>query len=145
MEKKYRLLDNDTIRVWGETLYRIEALKDFAAVKKGEKGGFIEKEDNLSHEGNCWVSDDARVSGNARVYDDAWVCDKSWVSGNAQVYGNALMRNESWAYGSARVYGNAFMRNKSWVYGNAQVCGNALVCGYARVSVGRHTSGVINK
>ena len=39
MEKKYRLLEDDTIRVWGETLYRIEALKDFAAVKKGEKGG----------------------------------------------------------------------------------------------------------
>lgn len=33
MEKKYRLLENDTIRVDGSTLYRIEALRDFADIK----------------------------------------------------------------------------------------------------------------
>lgn len=44
MEKKYRLLENDTITVGGRTLYRIEALRDFADVKKGDKGGYIEKE-----------------------------------------------------------------------------------------------------
>ena len=48
MEKKYRLLKNDTITVDGKTLYRIEALRDFADVKKGDKGGYIESEDNLS-------------------------------------------------------------------------------------------------
>ena len=32
------------------TLYQIEALKDFGNVKKGDKGGFIEKESNLSQE-----------------------------------------------------------------------------------------------
>lgn len=38
MEKKYRLLENDTITVSGRTLYRIEALKDFADVHPtGEK------------------------------------------------------------------------------------------------------------
>ena len=41
MEKKYRLLENDTITVGSGTLYRIEALKDFANVKKGDKGGYI--------------------------------------------------------------------------------------------------------
>ncbi|EJF74094.1 hypothetical protein ME7_01609 [Bartonella birtlesii LL-WM9] len=34
-------------------LYRICALKDFDDVKAGHLGGFIEKESNLSHEGNC--------------------------------------------------------------------------------------------
>ncbi len=36
MEKKYRLLENDTKKVDGRTLYRIEALRDFANVKKGD-------------------------------------------------------------------------------------------------------------
>ena len=36
-------------------LFRIKALKDFGNVKKGDLGGFIEKTDNLSQEGNCWV------------------------------------------------------------------------------------------
>ena len=39
MEKKYRLLENDTKVVGGKTLYRIEALRDFADVQKGDKGG----------------------------------------------------------------------------------------------------------
>lgn len=53
MEKKYRLLENDTKSVGGRTLYRIEALRDFANVKKGDKGGYIESEVNLSHKDDC--------------------------------------------------------------------------------------------
>lgn len=67
MEKKYRLLEDDTITVGGRALYRIEALRDFADVKKGDKGGYIESEINLSHEGNCCVSGDACVYGDAKI------------------------------------------------------------------------------
>ncbi|MBB4077294.1 hypothetical protein GGR08_001625, partial [Bartonella fuyuanensis] len=31
-----------------------QALKDFDDIKAGDLGGFIEKEVNLSHDGNCW-------------------------------------------------------------------------------------------
>ena len=62
-EIKYELTEETT-----NGLHRIRALKDFANVKAGELGGWIESERNLSHEGNCWVSEDARVSGNAWVY-----------------------------------------------------------------------------
>lgn len=91
MEKKYRLLEDDTITVGGRTLYRIEALKDFASVKKGDKGGYVESEDNLSHVGNCWVFGKARVSDNARVCEDALVSDDARVSGTARVLGNACV------------------------------------------------------
>lgn len=87
MEKKYKLLVDDTVRVDGRTLYRIEALRDFADVRKGDKGGYVESEDNLSHVGNCWVF------GNA------------WVAGDAYVYGNARV------YGYAEVYGDAEVRS----------------------------------
>ena len=73
-QKKYKLLKNDTKKTPdGKTLLRIQALIDFSIFKKGEKGGYIEKEDNLSQEGDAWVSGDARVYGNARVFGDAWV------------------------------------------------------------------------
>ena len=52
MENKYKLTE-ESINYCGKTLYRIEALKDFANVKKGDKGGYVEKEDNLSQEGDC--------------------------------------------------------------------------------------------
>ena len=51
MEKKYKLTD-ETINLCGKKLCRIKALKDFEDVKKGDKGGFIEDEHNLSHDGN---------------------------------------------------------------------------------------------
>ena len=50
-------------------LHRVIALRDFSDVKKGEQGGFIEKEANLSHEGNAWVYGDALVYGNDEMTD----------------------------------------------------------------------------
>ena len=106
MEKKYKLTD-ETIEVEGKTLYRIEALKDFCEIKKGDKGGFIESEDNLSHEGNAWVYDNACVYGTACVYDDARVC------GNSRVYGTTRVTDDACVCGNARVYDN------DWVYDHA--------------------------
>ena len=75
--KKYELLKDDAVTFFGRTLYRIEAKIDFGDVEKGELGGYIEKEENLSHFGNAWVSDNAMVSDNAIV------------SGIVRVSGNA--------------------------------------------------------
>ena len=85
---KYKLTKN-TKEVNGITLFQIQALKDFGDVKKGDLGGWIEKENNLSQEGNCWVSGDAKVYGNAKVSDNAI------VSGNAKVYGDAKVFGEA--------------------------------------------------
>lgn len=46
---------------------RVVALIDFSNIKTGDIGGFVESEENLSHDGLCWVSGNARVSGNAQV------------------------------------------------------------------------------
>ena len=85
--KKYKLTDETKI-VNGTTLRRIEALRDFGDVKSGDIGGWIESEDNLSHDGNCWVYNDAQVSGDACVYGNAEVSSYARVSDKAQVFGN---------------------------------------------------------
>lgn len=38
IESKYRLLKDDTLCISDKILYRIEALRDFSDVKKGDKG-----------------------------------------------------------------------------------------------------------
>lgn len=43
-----------------EKVFRIQALVHFADVEAGEKGGYIQKEENLSQDGNAWVSGNAR-------------------------------------------------------------------------------------
>ena len=74
MTKKYKLTDNTKI-VCGVTLHQIQALRDIPThgVKTGDMGGWIEKEDNLEHDGNAWVYGNASVYGNARVGGDAMV------------------------------------------------------------------------
>lgn len=68
MEKKFELTEKYVVNEFGTKLYQIKCTKTFEYAKEGELGGYIEKEENLSQEGNAWVSDTARVSGNA------WVC-----------------------------------------------------------------------
>ena len=93
--KKFELTSEFITNIFGTKLFRIKALIEFGNVKAGELGGFVEKEENLNHEGNAWVY------GNARVCGNAWVCDDARVYGNAWVYGNARVCDD------ARVYGNA--------------------------------------
>ena len=50
------------------TLHRIRAVAEFGLVKVGDLGGWIEKEENLSHEGKAWVWGNAEVWGNAKVF-----------------------------------------------------------------------------
>ena len=88
MNKKFELLPDDTIEVFGRKHFRIKAKINFGTVGTGELGGYIEKEENLSENGNAWVYDDARVYGNARVYG------KAWVYGNATVSGDALVTSQ---------------------------------------------------
>ncbi|HFZ9544317.1 TPA: hypothetical protein ACGMAH_001513 [Streptococcus agalactiae] len=119
--KKYELLKDDTIEVAGKTLFRIKALISFKDIRKGEIGGYVEAERNLSQSGNAWVT------GNA------WVCDDAWVSGNARVTGNARVSDNAWVSGNACVTGNAWVCDDAWVSGNAWVTGNAWVSGNAWV------------
>lgn len=71
------------------TLKRIRATMEFGIVKIGDLGGWIEKEENLSHEGDAWVYDDAEVCGDAKVCGNAEVYGNAEVCGDAKVYGNA--------------------------------------------------------
>lgn len=81
--KKFELTAEFVTNVFGEKLFRIKALVAFGDVSAGELGGFVEKEENLSNNGNAWVYGDAQVSGNARVFDDA---DYAVVTGFGQFF-----------------------------------------------------------
>lgn len=122
--KKYEFT-GETKELLGITLRRIRAIKSFVDVKAGDIGGWIEKDSNISHDGNAWVSGDAWVYGNAVVSGNAW------VSGDARVYGNA------WVYSDAVVSGDARVSGDAWVSGDAVVSGDAMVYGNAWVSGGK--------
>nr|DAN72953.1 MAG TPA: putative transferase, nesg, ydcK, Structural Genomics.38A [Caudoviricetes sp.] len=64
-------------------LHRIRALIDIPEhdVKAGDLGGWLETEENLSHNGAAWVT------GSACVTDSALVTDAACLTGAARVTG----------------------------------------------------------
>ena len=137
--KKFELT-TDTKMFFGRKLFRIKALISFGDVTAGDLGGYVEKEENLSHDGNAWVfgnakvSDNAKVSGEAKVSGNAEVSGNAWVSGNAKVSGNAEVSGEARVSGEAWVSGEARVSGEAKIFGNARVSGEAKVSGNARVS-----------
>ena len=137
--KKYEFTGET--KEFGEyTLRRIRALVDIKhIVKKGELGGWIEDEENLSHEGNCWVNDGCYVCGGARVYDNAHIAGGAKVLYGSEVYGDAYIcicsevAYDSKVYGSAVVSGGSLVINNAEVYGNATIVGGGVVSDGAKV------------
>ena len=134
MNDKYILTDECITLPNGATIFRIKAIKSFSYVKEGDLGGFIEKEKNLSVEGNCWIYDNAYVSGNARVYDNARIYDNARVGGTACIYDDARVYCNAHVYGNAGISDNVSISNNARIYENASISGNAKIYGYANVS-----------
>lgn len=139
------------------TLYQIRALRDFTCpfklnpdgeildqtlVKKGDLGGYVQKEENLSHEGGCWifeeaeVRDNARVEGNARlvgrslVKDNAIVKGYSCLSASAYVWGNAVLDGGTQMKGLVSIGGNSRTNGYVSINGNSQVRGDSVLDGH---------------
>lgn len=165
MKKKYEMLPMDDSNI----CYRIKALRNFSDVNVGDLGGIIHKESNLSHDGDCWIYDNAYVGGDAQVLDDAKVYDTAIISGSAMVMEKARVSFRSNISGSAGIYGkahiiggclfdncrvgefatvrsgticgNAEIKGKACIYGNAIIRDNATIAGLAHVSGSAVVSG----
>ena len=117
--KKYELLKNDTKMINGHEVYRIRALIDFNDVKAGDLGGYVEKYENLSHEGSAWIYDDAVAYEDAQIFDDA------------------VLKNEAIARGETLIFGRATVKTCAVITEQARVTGDTVVAG--NVVVGART------
>lgn len=153
---KYKLSE-EILEINGHILHRIIALRSFGNVNKGELGGWIEKESNLSHEGDCWIYNDAAVYGNAKiqnnvtvydnvmVYDNAIICDNASIYGNVNIFDNAMIFGNTKIYdfveicGVVSIYGNTIIRDNAIIYVNVTIDGcveisnDVVICGNAKI------------
>lgn len=139
MPKKYEILREDSIQVdASHTLYRIRALIDIPMrhIIAGELGGYIEHEDNLSHDGQAWVGGDALVYEDARVTEDALAHGRCWVYGCAALRGRAIVGGDSHVCDQAVVAGQASISGRCVIHGDAVVGGDALVSGESSLPAG---------
>lgn len=157
---KYKLLEAETVFVSRsgsvprmETMYRIQAVQGIPryGVKSGQKGGYVSSSGVLSHQGDCWIADNAKVYGNIKVLDNAFVGEEARivtsdprlqviVSGNASVKGNAFISQASLPSGvktslitgDANISGYVNLSSPCVVEGRVQISGN--------VRFGKHCS-----
>lgn len=132
---KYVILkDAKRVLESGNFGYRIRAVRDIPrhGVKAGDLGGFVEHEDNLSQRGDCWIADDAEVSDEARVFQDAIVMGASCVNGiDTMVCGEARVEGRSIVVGGTVVCDHASVVDAfvsgSFLSGTATACTAAVV------------------
>lgn len=130
---KFRL--SDTVRAFsyqedGEkksvALRQIIAARDFADVTAGTAGGWIDDENALSQQGDCWIYDEnsvvfagAHVTGNARITQ---ACT---LSHGVRVEGNAWIDNATLSH-QARISDNVTVQS-SRVRGECHLFGDARI------------------
>ena len=85
MEQKKYEFTGETMDFFGRTLHRIRSLRAFSDINVGDIGGWIEKEENLSHNNN------------------AQVCGKVWVGGRTRLCGDARIFNNHHYWTSPRI------------------------------------------
>lgn len=128
---KYEILADDkhSVTIGDTTYYRIRALRrierpfGLPPVEPGDLGGYVALTtgtSSLSNEGNCWIADEAFVSG--------------YVSGDSQVTGHAHVGYPS------KVSGQSLISDYAQVIDGAEVS-DSMVTDYAQV-VGRNLEGL---
>jgi len=116
---KYRI--TDIVHPCTPQLKRIQALCDINPnVRKGDMGGFVEKEWNLSQSGACWIYDDAVCCDNARIQMNAQLFQFAQAKGEAIVTGEAGMEGHSLAEGEVYI-------KDADIRGHARICGEAVI------------------
>lgn len=127
MVKKYKILRNDSIDIYGKKLYRIQAIRNFGDIKKGDIGGYIQSQKNLAHDGDCWVYDDAVVFENAKISQDAKIYNNARIYGFAEIYGHAEIYDYVEVFDYAAIYNHTKIHNRAIVYNNARIFENAEI------------------
>ena len=149
---KYSILLNEKkVCPSKKSAFRIVAERDIfdetgkKLVSKGEKGGFVESEENLSQDGSCWIFGDAMVYNDAKVLDDALVFDNALIGLHSKITGSAKVYNNANIAGTVRIEGHAVVCDNATIEGsvtvkdyavireNVVVSGNAIIKNYAMV------------
>ena len=123
----------------GRKVHRIQALRSFGNVEEGTIGGFVEEDDNLSHDGLCWIADDAMALGRSQVSGDAQLRDRARLGEWAMITDQCVVQDDARLRDFSFGYGNAVIGAQSVLADVVTVCGNAVVLCRPRFSVSGKT------
>lgn len=157
---KYRLIKNVKETPWGketiDSLYRLVALRDIPlyGVQEGDLGGLVSAESVLSQYDDCWISHNAKVTGNVFIVDNAYIGESARITGKSEKY-SIMITGTATIKGNARIstsedneaFQNVFITDKVRIYGSPliQDCGrisnNVTIQGSVVISGSKEISG----
>lgn len=148
--KKYEIVKDNFKEVNGVKVYRIRALKDFQndllrnkKIKKGDLGGYIESEKNLSQEGNCWIADNAIVCDNATIKDNSVILDNATVSKYAAISENTTIFEYAKIWGSAKIHGQILIGGHAKIYDHANLHGKLCIGDHVNIFGDANVHGLV--
>jgi len=147
VNRKYEIVQDDSFYSYNRcyTYYRIRALRDFGWIKKGQLGGYIGPGATLSHEGNCWLADEAMIANGTSVEGNAW------VGGYADIRTGCTIKDNAFVSGFANIIGaTTVISDSAVVTGYTQVDksyvgGHAHIEGISRLTDARIDSGFFDR
>lgn len=112
------------------TVYRIQAIKDFGDVKKGELGGFVSDEYCISPYGNSWVYGDAilvssYIADNVKVRNNSMVVS-SFLTDNVVIEEGSKIFNKSVITDDTKIGGNITVKH-SVISGSSRISGESTI------------------
>lgn len=114
--KKYELTD-ETKNIDSNIVYRIRSLINFKShninVHKGDFGGFVSKEENLSHDGSCWIFDNAVAFDNSKVFENAILEDDTVINGSTVIGGDAIIQGDTTIISNSEIGGESIIIKSS--------------------------------
>jgi len=132
---KYELIEHNEGPLYtGLLIYRVKALRDFADVKAGDIGGYVNGPDNLSQNGNCWVYDNGKLYDNSKVSCNAQVRHNATMMSNARISDNVKLLNNARISNNAKIYGNVVIKDDAIIMENAILNHDVVVSGHSLVS-----------
>ena len=137
MNQKYEI--TDIVHPQYPWLHRIRALRDVREdVHVGDLGGFVQSEENLSQEGQCWVANNAvaaeesYISGDAIMWDYSCARGCAVISGKSRIGGEAIIEDHA-IVTSGYVHGNVHISGNAKIFANAVTGGTPVIMEKASV------------
>lgn len=131
---KFRLSDDTrSVQIGGpgakesRVVRQIIALRDFADVTAGTRGGWLDDEQALSQDGECWIYDE-----NSLVYAGARVEDNARITGVSEISHHALISGNAWV--DCSQIGHHALLSGHVAVQHSQVHGACHLYGHARIS-----------
>jgi carbonic anhydrase/acetyltransferase-like protein (isoleucine patch superfamily) len=160
--KKYKLGPKETFSQGGTFIraHRITALINIPAhdVKIGDLGGWVESRRNLSHDGDCWIGQNAVVADSCRVKDDALVTGNATLMSACKVSGNSIIKDNAFLSGLVNVTDNVAISGKTSIIApeyydapsgydiseNVQISGSPKIVGHGFIKGAARITGTPN-